>query len=205
MADEEKLWRFGEQITPGGYLIGEVSSALQKDIRRGNEEGAVFWATELDLAGYGNYAFKRLRIICSEDVGLAWTEGPAVIRALYEEFTEFKKAEKGEKTGNSMLYLVHATILLARAPKSRIIDNACCLYYGMRDTVVREVPDYAVDGHTDRGRKLGRKEENTYDESYGLANQVLPDPYVEQAHPWMSDEQMRRHAEPHVDYPDEAR
>jgi hypothetical protein len=44
---------------------------MQKCIRRGFEEEAQFWATELDLAGYGAYVWKRLRIIASEDIGLA--------------------------------------------------------------------------------------------------------------------------------------
>jgi hypothetical protein len=42
-----------------------VASALQKAIRRGNEREALFWASELDLAGYGGYVWKRLRIIAS--------------------------------------------------------------------------------------------------------------------------------------------
>jgi hypothetical protein len=47
---------FATQLTPGGYLAGEVSSALQKSIRL--EREALCWATELDLAGFGNYVFK---------------------------------------------------------------------------------------------------------------------------------------------------
>lgn len=39
--------------TPGGYNCGEVTSAMQKCLRRGLDEDALFWATELDLAGYG--------------------------------------------------------------------------------------------------------------------------------------------------------
>jgi hypothetical protein len=33
----------------------------QKCIRRGLEGEALFWATELDLAGYGAYVWKRLQ------------------------------------------------------------------------------------------------------------------------------------------------
>jgi hypothetical protein len=49
--------RFGELPTPGGYDCGVAASALQKTIRRGLERDALFWATELDIAGYGNYVF----------------------------------------------------------------------------------------------------------------------------------------------------
>jgi len=48
-----------EQLTAeGGYLNSECT-AMQKCIRRGLEEEALFWATELDLAGYGAYVWKR--------------------------------------------------------------------------------------------------------------------------------------------------
>jgi replication-associated recombination protein RarA len=43
---------FSELTSVGGYLLGEVASALQKSIRRGDEDGALFWSTELDLSGY---------------------------------------------------------------------------------------------------------------------------------------------------------
>jgi hypothetical protein len=45
--------QFGQLATEGGYLNSECTSAMQKCIRRGLEEEALFWATELDLAGYG--------------------------------------------------------------------------------------------------------------------------------------------------------
>ena len=62
--------RFGDLHTVGGHLVGEVTSALQKEIQRGHEREALHWATELALTGYTNYVWKRLRIIASEDVGL---------------------------------------------------------------------------------------------------------------------------------------
>ena len=60
---------FSELHSIGGYKLGEVASALQKSIRRGDEPQALFWSTELDLSGYTEYAWKRLRIITSEDIG----------------------------------------------------------------------------------------------------------------------------------------
>jgi replication-associated recombination protein RarA len=180
---ERREWKFSEQQTRGGYALDEVVSALQKCIRRGFEREAIFWATELDQAGYGNYAWKRLWVICSEDVGLAWPEGPAVIESLRAAWVEFRKAEKDQSgPGNSILFLVHATILLARAPKSRIVDNAAnVMYAGDRAAMRMEIPDFALDSHTARGRRMGRLEKNHYDESYGLVNQVLPDPYEKDA------------------------
>jgi replication-associated recombination protein RarA len=177
-------FHFGAMRTRGGFALDEVASALQKTIRRGEERQAIFWATELDLSGYGNYAWKRLRIICSEDLGLAWREGPAVIRALSDTWQDTRKAEKDRppERSNAMLFLVHAVSLLARAPKSRLIDNACTIFYiGEREAMHIEVPDYAVDHHTGLGRKLGRTEQHVYDESYRIENCTIDDPYATEA------------------------
>jgi replication-associated recombination protein RarA len=178
--DEQLRFRFGEQITPGGYRADEVTSALQKEIRRGNEREALFWATELDLAGYGAYAWRRLRIICSEDVGLADPMLPAVIHALHSTWLDERKKNKAPGVG--MLQLVHATLLLARAPKSRIVDNAAnVMYAGDRAAMAMVIPDFALDQHTARGRAMGRTEASHYDQSYGLVGQALDDPFEDEA------------------------
>src|ERR1035437_11129569 len=75
-----------EMITRNGYDFGEVTSAMQKSIRRGDEDGALYWAVELDLSNYGEYVWKRLRIITSEDISIAAPMLPAVIHALYENW-----------------------------------------------------------------------------------------------------------------------
>ena len=176
---------FGALKSRGGFVLDEVSSALQKTIRRGEERQAIFWATELDLTGYGNYAWKRLRIICSEDVGIAWPDGPAVIRALYESWQETRKTEpKGTAPERSaaMLFLVHAVILLARSAKSRLVDNACVVFYTVeRRTMDVEIPGYALDHHTARGRRLGRREADVYEESYRIVGCHIDDPYAAEA------------------------
>jgi len=175
---------FGAMRTRGGFALDEVASALQKAIRRGEERQAIFWATELDLSGYGNYAWKRLRIICSKDVGLAWTDGPAVIRALSDTWQDARKAEKDRppERSSAMLFLVHAVCLLARAPKSRLVDNASTVFYsGDREGMRLEVHDYALDHHTARGRRLGRTEQHVYDESYRIENCTVNDPYAAEA------------------------
>ncbi len=69
----------------------------------------------------------------------------------------------------------------ARA-KSRIVDHAVCLFY----SAVRpkfEVPDFALDKHTYRGRKMGRGIDQFFAEDGGgmLVNQTLPDPYKTRA------------------------
>jgi len=185
MADEprKRPISFGEMHTPGGYKNGEVASALQKAIRRGNEREACFWASELDLAGYGNYVWKRLRIIASEDVGLADTQAVIAVRCLWENWQDAKKAKDESAL---VLWLLHAVILLARAKKSGIVVHAWMAFYeGDRQAMGMEIPDHALDMHTARGRRMGRGKKHFLEEAGLLANEELPDPYfAEGASAW---------------------
>jgi len=170
--------RFSELKTPGGYVMGEVASALQKAIRRGDERGALFWATEIDLAGYAGYAWKRLRIISSEDVGLADTGAAIAVRVLYENWKE-QKAKKDDNPGFARVFLIHAVMVLVRAPKSRMLDHVLMVMYeGDRPRL--EVPDYALDKHTVRGRRMGRGLDHFFDEAAHLERATLPDPYADE-------------------------
>jgi len=140
------------------YDVRLVVSALQKTIRRSDVDGALYWAYELDKSGFGNWAWKRLRVICSEDIGPEVPGLASDVRALYENW---RQADK--KDGSKVLYLTHAVIALANAPKSRVVDWA--VWYHNSDNVERrEIPDVAVDKHTMQGRRMGRGNQHFLDE-----------------------------------------
>ena len=82
---------FAEQSTVDGYNCAEAASAMQKCIRRGLEPDALFWVTELDRSNFGEYVWKRLRIIASEDVGLADPLAAIAVRILYENWKDQRK------------------------------------------------------------------------------------------------------------------
>src|SRR4051794_27287481 len=69
--------------TKHGYPLDEVVSALQKCIRRCDTDAAMHWVNEMNESGYGAYAWRRLALITSEDVGLAVPEAPAVVAGLW--------------------------------------------------------------------------------------------------------------------------
>ena len=173
--------QFGQLVTPGGYLNSEVTSAMQKCIRRGLEEDALFWATELDNAGYGAYVFKRLRIIASEDIGIADPTVCVQVRTLWENWKEQKKNNHEDRSFAERLFLVHAVLICVRAKKSRITDHSLIVMYeGKRPQ--RHIPDVALDMHTTKGRKMGRGVDHFFDEGSKLANKSkLHDPYVGRA------------------------
>jgi replication-associated recombination protein RarA len=116
-----------------GYDFYEVLSAMQKTIRRGLEEDALFWGTELYLSDYADHAWSRLLVISSEDVGLASTAG-IYVKVLNDMY------RRNKKSGEARLYFTHAILLLARSPKSRIVDHATIVSFeGPREK--RALPD----------------------------------------------------------------
>jgi replication-associated recombination protein RarA len=167
-------------------VIAEVTSSFQKCVRRGDEDGALFWGTELCMSGYSEYAWKRMKIMVSEDVGLAEPTLPATISALYQNWKEQAK-KKDAKHEPERLFIVHAILLLVRARKSRMVDSALITYFeGGRPR--RDVPEFALDRHTTAGRKMGRGWAHFFDEGAKLANIGLDDPYEQTARSLRSDD-----------------
>jgi len=165
--------------TVSGHDLNEVASAFQKAIRRGFEDEALHWGVELDLGGFSEYAWKRMRIVASEDVGLAEPMLPAQIYALYENWLD-QRRKHDKKHAPERLFFVHAILLLVRSKKSRIVDHALITYYGNHEK--REIPDYARDKHTWSGRRMGRGVKHFFEEGIILGNRTnLPDEYEERA------------------------
>jgi len=170
-------------VTRSGHRLDEATSALQKAIRRSDLDGAGYWTAEM-MDRYPHHVWRRLRTITSEDVGVAWPEGPAVIVALHQAFEQ----ERAEKRGNGSLALMHAALLLARARKSRLVVHALLVH--STDPEHREVPDVALDKHTKAGRELGRGMAHFFEEAALLADPgtgeltaegSIPDPYLDRA------------------------
>ena len=165
------------QLTPKGYHRDEVVSALQKEIRRGKEYNAVYWAVELESFN-AKALWDRLRVIASEDVGVAEPHAPLIVDALESAYWDAKKKKKDE----SKLFFVNAVVVLARAPKCRVADD---LMITLVDSIERgerlDMPDYAVDKHTYRGRRMGRGMKYFLEEGSRIVNEGAPNPYKETA------------------------
>lgn len=155
--------------TQKGYDFFEVASAFQKSIRRGDEEVALFFAVELENSNFGEYAWKRMRIIASEDVGLAEPMMPSTIHALYDMYIQ-QKRKKDDRSGSERLFLIHAVLLLCRARKSRLIDWAIIALWNEHPNRKLDIPDYAFDKHNQKGRSMGRGIKHFFDEGTRLEN-----------------------------------
>lgn len=162
--------------TIGGHSFYTVASAIQKYVRRGDEHKALYWFSELFMSGFDNYAWKRIKVMVSEDVGLANPMLPAQIHALYQTYVEMKK-EKNKHCPEKLPF-VHAVLLLVRSPKSRIVDNLLCQYFDLRNNIqTPDFDDYVYCLHTIEGKKKGRGNRHFYEEAATITNDVMPDEY----------------------------
>lgn len=89
----------------------ELLSALQKSIRGSDENAAVFYLAKLLELGDMQGACRRLMVIASEDVGLAYSQAAVVVKACVDSALMLGMPE-------ARIPLVHATVLLATSPKS---------------------------------------------------------------------------------------
>lgn len=140
--------------TKGNYQLSDAISALQKEIRRGKEEEAMYWALELE-ATFPHYLWHRLEVICNEDIGPAAPEVIVLVHTLREQYNDMI-ARGGQ--ASELLCLSNAILAMCRAEKSRLADNFLTVVgqervqRGLR----REIPDYALDKHTRTGKQQGR-------------------------------------------------
>lgn len=106
-----------EAFHPGGTGLSDdihydLLSCLQKSIRGSDPDAAVFYLAKLLSAGELLSACRRLQVIASEDVGLAYPLAAAVTRACCESAKDLGMPE-------AQIPLANAVILLATAPKSK--------------------------------------------------------------------------------------
>lgn len=153
--------------TKRGYDFGEVASAFQKAIRRGDARMAGYWALELYGSGFREYVWKRLLIISAED---CWGIITQEVEALYRTHKIVNKGRSNEERCPGRLMVAKATILLAQAKKCRDADHliwrifeagaippdALLADLDAAKDCIEPIPDYALDCHTAKGRRAGK-------------------------------------------------
>ena len=131
----------------------------------------MYFAVEMFSSGYDEYLWKRIKIITSEDVGLAEPSLPATVAALSSMYQEQKK-KKDEKHKPERLFLTHAVLILCRAKKSRLVDWTLIAFWNEHEGTMREIPDYAFDKHNRKGRMMGRGTDHFYTEGSHIENRA---------------------------------
>ena len=95
----------------------DLLSCLQKSIRGSDPDAAVFYLAKLLSAGELLSVCRRLQVIASEDVGLAYPMAASITRACCESARELGMPE-------ARIPLANAAILLATSPKSNSAEAA---------------------------------------------------------------------------------
>ena len=89
----------------------DLLSCLQKSIRGSDPDATTFYVAKLVAAGELLALCRRLQVIASEDIGLAYPQAAMITRACCESAVELGLPE-------GRIPLIHAAILLATSPKS---------------------------------------------------------------------------------------
>ena len=165
--------------TPHGHAAAEAISALQKAIRRGDAVLAAYFADQIQGAGYRKWAWRRILTTAAEDCA------PGIAREIVALHYADGICTAGRKVATRIFWSA-AILLLAKAAKCRdadhltnlaipavAIEDAAALIADVREGGAREMPDFALDVHTQKGRMMGRTKAQFFaDEFRALAPRV---------------------------------
>lgn len=150
----------------------DILSAFQKSVRGSDPDAAVHYLARLLEAGDLISAGRRLLVMAAEDIGLAYPQAIAIVKACVDAAFQLGLPE-------ARIPLAEATILLATAPKSNSGINAIdAALSDIRQGKSGDVPAYLKDGHYGGAKKLGRALTYQYPHIYPnhwVEQQYLPD------------------------------
>lgn len=156
MSDFMSYDPWAKVTTRNGIPGDEIISMLQKSIRRGLEHNALAAAYEMYITSpqFEDKMWRRLLAISVEDIGFGNPDAPQLIWTLYQMRKEFLYQD-----GDRPMFFVHAIRFLCRQKKERSSDNVKnMLIKDFAHGRVAQVPDYAYDMHTVKGREMGKTE-----------------------------------------------
>ncbi len=141
----------------------DLLSCLQKSIRGSDPDAAVFYLAKLLHCGELLSACRRLQVIASEDIGLAYPQAAAIVKACCDSARELGMPE-------AAIPLANAAVMLATAPKSNSAHDA--YFAALKDIesgLGKEIPL-----HLRSPLFKGYKYPHTYENHY-VKQQYLPD------------------------------
>jgi putative ATPase len=141
----------------------DLLSCLQKSIRGSDPDAAVFYLAKLLHCGELLSVCRRLQVIASEDIGLAYPQAASIVKSCCDSARELGMPE-------AAIPLANAAVMLATAPKSNTAHDA---YFAAKADVEaglgKEIPV-----HLRSPLYKGYKYPHTYENHY-VAQQYLPD------------------------------
>lgn len=149
----------------------DTLSAFQKSIRGSDPDAAVHYLARLIKAGDLNSICRRLLVIASEDIGLAYPQAISLVKSCTDAALQLGFPE-------ARIHLAQATILLANSPKSNSAYLA--INEALKDIDsgnVGQIPLHLRDAHYKAAKELNRGVEYKYPHDYPknyVCQQYLP-------------------------------
>ena len=138
----------------------DVLSGFQKSIRGSDPDAAVHYLARILQAGDLLSACRRLMVIASEDIGLAYPMAATIVKSCVDSALQLGLPE-------ARIPLAQATLVLATAPKSN--SAICAIDAAMSDIEVGEageIPAHLKDSHYGGAKKLGHGIDYKYPHNY---------------------------------------
>lgn len=150
----------------------DILSALQKSIRGSDPNAGLHYLARLLEAGDLVSACRRLMVIASEDVGLAYPQAVSIVKSCIDAANMLGLPE-------ARIPLAEAVIVMATAPKS---NSAICgidaALSDLRRGQYGNIPAHLMDRHYEGAEKMGRGLTYQYPHDYPhhyVPQQYLPD------------------------------
>ena len=167
----EALQHRGSTYDKGGEQHYDIISAFIKSIRASDPDAAVYWLARMIEGGEDPlFIARRLVILASEDVGLADSRGIQVAIAA-QQAVHFIGMPEG------FYPLAHATLYLARAPKSNSVGRAySAAMADVQETRNEPVPLHLRNAPTGLMKQLGYGKDYHYaHDDYSVKQENLPE------------------------------
>ncbi len=150
----------------------DILSAFHKSLRGSDVNASLHYLARLLAGGDLPSACRRLLCVASEDVGLAYPQAVAIVKACVDSAMQLGLPE-------AQLPLAQAAVLLATAPKSNSASAAIAAAMAdVKSGRFGDVPDHLKDAHYAGAGKMGRGLTYRYPHDYPnhyVAQQYLPD------------------------------
>lgn len=150
----------------------DILSAFQKSIRGSDENAALHYAARLMTAGDIISLCRRLLVIASEDIGLAYPMAVTIVKSCVDSALQLGLPE-------ARIPLAEAIVLLCTSPKSNSAYNAinaamADVQKGLTGSIPRQLQNMHFDGDDAEVKGQNYKYPHDYSNHY-VRQQYLPD------------------------------
>lgn len=150
----------------------DIISAFQKSMRGSDPDAALHYLARLIAAGDLQIICRRLLVTASEDIGLAYPQAAAIVKACVDSALQLGLPE-------ARIPLAQAAVLLATAPKSNSAIMGIDAALGDLESMdTGDIPAHLKDAHYGGAKKMGRGLTYQYPhnfENHYVKQQYLPD------------------------------